>query len=172
MDDGVKEPAPDSFPELLQFLENTSARITELMKGLSDSELRWRNSESEFSVVENACHLRDLEAQGYAPRITCMLDEIDPALADFDGARVAAESNYNCEQPELALQTFLLTRQQNVQKLRSLTEEQLRREGLLEGVGRTTLMRLAEMMREHDKGHLEDLRVLRNRIERRQQPAS
>jgi hypothetical protein len=95
-----------------------------------------------------------------------MLDETDPALADFDGARVAAESNYNCEQPELALQTFALARKQNVQKLRSLTEERLRREGLLEGVGRITLTRLAEMMREHDEGHLEDLRVLRQRLEK------
>lgn len=162
----VKAPAVDSFSELLQFLENTSVRISELMKGLSDSELRWRHNESEFSVVENVCHLRDLEMQGYAPRITRMLDETDPALADFDGARVAAESNYDCEQSELALQTFSLTRKQNVQKLRSLTEEQLRREGLLDGVGRITLTRLAKLMQEHDEGHLEDLRVLRQRLEK------
>jgi hypothetical protein len=169
MDDGLKE--PDGFLELLQFLEGTSARISEFIDGLSDSELRWRNTESEFSALENICHLRDLEQQGYATRITRMLEENDPALADFDGARVAAESNYNQEQPEFALQAFVLTRKQNVQKLRSLTEEQLRREGRLEGVGKITLKRLAEMMREHDEGHLEDLRVLRQRIEKKRPPS-
>jgi hypothetical protein len=165
----VKQSDASDFVHLLQFLDDTSARISELIDGLSDSELRWRNSESEFSAVENVCHLRDLELQGYGTRITRILDETDPALADFDGARVAAESNYNGEQTDLVFQAFLLARNQNVQKLRSLTEEQLGREGRLEGVGRVTLRRLAEMMREHDEGHLEDLRVLRQGIERRQQ---
>jgi hypothetical protein len=48
--------------------------------------------------------------------------------------------------------------------LRSLSEEQLERAGTLEGVGKITLMRLAEMMREHDEGHIEELRVLRQRL--------
>jgi hypothetical protein len=156
---------------LLQFLESTSARISDLIDGLSDSEVRWRNTESEFSAVENICHLRDLEMKGYMPRITRMLAETDPALADFDGARVAAESNYNREQPDLALREFLLTRKQNIQKLRDLSDEQLRREGMLEGVGKITLRRLAEMMREHDEGHLEDLRVLRQQIDRQRVPS-
>ena len=163
--DDVKEPVADSVRDLVQFLEQTPARITQLIEGLSDSELRWRNSELEFSALENICHLRDLETQGYLPRIKRMLDETDPALADFDGARAAAESNYNREQPDLAFAEFLLARKRNVQKLRSLSEEQLRREGSLEGVGRVTLKRLAEMMHEHDEGHLEDMRVLRQRLE-------
>jgi len=120
----------------------------------------------ELDALENVCHLRDLELQGYRPRISCLLDETDPALADFDGARVAAESNYNSQQPDVALQTFEMARRENVQRLRGLTEEQLGREGILEGVGRITLRRLAEMMREHDEGHIEDVRVLRQRLER------
>jgi len=167
MDDEVKESVADGFPDLLQFLDCTPLRISELIEGLSDSELHWRNSESEFSAVENICHLRDLETRGYATRITRMLDEDDPALADFDGARVAAESNYNEEQLDVAFQSFLLTRKQTIAKLRSLTAEQLLRAGTLAGVGRITLKRLADMMREHDEGHLEDLRVLRQRLERR-----
>jgi len=161
----AKQSDANDFISLLQHLENAPARISEFIDGLSDSELRWRNNELEFSAVENICHLRDLEIQGYLPRIKRMLEENDPALPDFDGARVAAESNYNREQPDLALQAFVLTRKQNVQKLRSLTAEQLRREGMLEGVGKITLKRLAEMMREHDEGHLEDLRLLRQRSE-------
>jgi hypothetical protein len=162
----VKQAEADDFISLLEFLSITAARISELVEGLSDSELLWRNTGSEFSAVENICHLRDLELRGYLPRISRMLDETVPALADFDGARVAAESNYNREQPGLAFQAFVLTRKENVQKLRSSTEEQLRREGTLEGVGKITLKRLAEMMREHDEGHIEDLRVLRQRLEK------
>lgn len=151
------------------FLESTPGRLSTLIDGLSDSELRWKNNEAEFSAVENICHLRDLEMRGYRPRITRLLAETEPALADFDGAGVAAASNYNCEQPDVALQAFLLTRKANVQILSRLTKAQLQREGTLEGVGKITLRRLAEMMREHDEGHLEDLRVLRQRLERRRQ---
>ena len=44
-----------------------------------------------FSLVEQAWHLADLEREGYGERIRRLLAEEDPALPDFDGARVAAE---------------------------------------------------------------------------------
>ena len=154
------------FAALLEFLHETPNKLTRLTDGLMLAELCLKHSQAEFSALENLCHLRDLELQGYTPRISRMLDERDPALADFDGARVAAEGNYNSQQPDLALETFQTARRENLEKLSSLTEEQLAREATLEGVGRITLRRLAEMMREHDEGHLEDLRVLRQRIER------
>lgn len=126
--------------------------------------MRFQTSPDEFSILENICHLRDLELQGYTPRIVRILAESDPSLADFDGARVAAESNYNNEQPGFALQAFQTARLENVEVLRALTQGQLNREGTLAGVGTITLRRLAEMMREHDEGHLEDLRVLSQRL--------
>lgn len=154
------------FQTLLDFLTETPTKLSGLTNGFSAAELCLKNSEAEFSALENICHLRDLELGGCTPRLKRMLDEDDPALADFDGARVAAESDYNSQQARLALQTFATARQENVETLRSLTEAQLKREGTLEGVGKITLERLAEMMREHDEGHLEDLRIVRQRLER------
>ena len=154
------------FPTLLAFLQDTPRIVVTLTSDLSDAELRWKHSEEEFSALENICHLRDLELQGYAPRVKRMLDETNPELADFDGARVAAESNYNDEAPTAALDAFGKARQENVKKFRGLTEEQLKREGTLEGVGSITLEQLAEKMREHDESHLEDLRILRHRLKR------
>jgi len=149
---------------LLDFLDDTPNKVANFVRELSGAETRLKNSLDEFSALENICHLRDLERQGYSLRIRRILAETDPHLADFDGARVAAESNYNNELPNLALEAFQAARKANVEKLRSLTDEQLRREGTLEGVGRITLRLLAEMMREHDEGHLEDLRVVRQRL--------
>src|SRR2546426_11051126 len=91
------------YRELLQSLQNTSNSLSQLVEGISDPQFRWKNSESDFSVLENLYHLRDLELQAYTPRINRILDENNPALPDFDGARVAADSNYNGEQPELGL---------------------------------------------------------------------
>jgi hypothetical protein len=160
------------FAALLDFLHETPNRLARLTEGLLVRELCLKNSEDEFSALEHLCHLRDLELQGYTPRIKLLLDESDPALADFDGARVAAESDYHNQQADLALQTFREARRENVRTLRSLSEEKLERAGTLEGVGKITLLRLAEMMREHDEGHIEELRVLRQRLGVRDQPLS
>lgn len=156
-----------SFAALLDLLGETPNKLARLTEGFSAAELRWKNSADEFSALENFCHLRDLELEGYARRINQILNEIQPLLVDFDGARVAIERNYNNQQPEVALPAFQTARRQNVELLRSLTEEELERGGTLEGVGRITLRQLAVMMREHDEGHIDDLRVLLQRLERR-----
>src|SRR6185436_20923089 len=166
--DRMTDEAPDGdgtdFTALLTFLNETPNKLANSIAGLSNAEVRFQNSPDEFSVLENICHLRDLELQGYTPRIVRILAESNPSLADFDGARVAAESNYNNEQPDFALQAFQTARRENVEMLRALTERQLKREGTLDGVGTIIFRRLAEMMREHDEGHLADLRALRRRI--------
>jgi hypothetical protein len=164
MTDEVQNGGGTDFTALLKFLDETPNQLANSSAGLSHTEVRFQNSPHEFSVLENICHLRDLELQGYTPRIRRILAEADPALADFDGARVAAESSYNDEEPGFALQAFQTARRENVEVLRALTEGQLNREGTLAGVGIITLRRLAEMMREHDEGHLEDLRVLSQRL--------
>src|SRR6185295_19797925 len=94
------------FTTLLKFLDETPDKLKSFTAGLASAEIRWSSSPDEFSMLENICHLRDLELQGYSPRIRRILAEPDPALADFDGARVAAESSYNSEQPAVALDAF------------------------------------------------------------------
>jgi hypothetical protein len=159
-------PTEDSvhFTSLLSFLDETPAKLKIFTSKLASGEMRWSSSPDEFSMLENICHLRDLELQGYSPRIRRILAEPRPSLVDFDGARVAAESNYNSEQLDVAMQAFETARRENVEILRTLIDEQLNRVGTLEGVGSITLTRLAELMREHDEGHLEDLRVLSQRL--------
>lgn len=154
----------DDFELLLQFLRKTSNNISELIEGLTDSELRWRNAYDQFSVVENICHLRDIEAEGYTVRITRILEESNPFLPDINGMRLAAERRYNSLDAEAALHSFSAARVENLRRLQTVSRDQLRREGTLEGAGKLCLGRLAEMMREHDESHLEELRVLRRQL--------
>jgi hypothetical protein len=167
MSDEAQNGHGTDFTALLAFLDETPKQLASFTAGLTSDELRFQTSPDEFSLLENICHLRDLELQGYTPRIVRILAESDPSLADFDGARVAAESNYQNEQPQVALRTFQMARKANVDRLRSMSPEKLARGGTLEGVGRITLRQLAEKMREHDEGHLDDLRVLRLQLNRR-----
>ena len=167
MTDEERNAGRDDFRALLEFLKDTPNKLANLTDGLADDEIRLKNSAAEFSALEIICHLRDLELQGYTERIRRILAEADPVLADFDGARVAAESSYNSEQPGVALQAFQTARSENIKLLQALTGVDLEREGTLAGVGKITLKRLAELIREHDEGHLEDLRVLSERLLRR-----
>ncbi|MGH9908995.1 MAG: DinB family protein, partial [Pyrinomonadaceae bacterium] len=122
-----------------------------------------RNGPDEFSALENICHLRDIETEGYEVRIVRMLEESNPSLRDIDGSRLAIERDYNNQDPQSALQDFADARHRNIQRLKNLSLEQLELEGTLEGVGRVTLGRLIEMMSEHDEGHLLELNIIQRR---------
>lgn len=152
----------DDRPAQIKQIQNTPATIATLIAGLPDAELR-RSEADEFSALETVCHLRDLEIEGYGPRLQRLLSETDPELPDFDGARVAAERNYNAQSLSEALQAFQSARETNVKRFDALTEEEWERSGTLQGVGRVTMADLVGMIAEHDRGHLEELRVLLRR---------
>jgi DinB superfamily len=151
------------FQDVVGFLEETPESIRQLTTRLERTELSWKPSHDEFSALEQVCHLRDLEREGYAARIRKLLAEDNPLLPDFDGARVASERDYNGQDFESAFQDFALARAENVHLMKTLSPEQLNRSGLLDGVGAITLRKLFLLMRDHDRSHLEELTDLLKR---------
>ena len=109
-----------------------------------------------FSLVEHACHLRDLEEEGYTLRIRRMLREDSPVLADFDGAAVAAARNYPGQDFEAALRAFEEARRRNVELLEALPDALVERRGWFDD-GTITLRQLVRLMLEHDTGHRAEL---------------
>jgi hypothetical protein len=152
------------FQEVVRFLEETPERIRRLAVDLTSEDLKWKPSVNEFSVLEQICHLRDLEREGYNARIRKLLTEEQPTLPDFDGSRIASERDYNSQDFEAAFQEFALERKENVRVMKALSSDQLNRSGVLEGVGAITLERLCQLMREHDQSHREELSDLRELI--------
>lgn len=152
------------FQDITRFLEETPEDIRRASAGLADKDLRWKPSGDEFSVVEQVCHLRDIEREGYTARIGKLLTENQPTLADLDGSRLARERDYNSQDFETALGEFARERRSNVRIIRTLTPDQLKLSGELEGVGLITLERLLLLMREHDRAHREELSVLKARL--------
>ncbi len=145
---------PEDLQEVIDALTRTPETVAGLVKDLSAPDLRAKNSSEEFSVVENVCHLRDIEIEGYTARISRILTENNPLLPDIDGSRLAAERDYQSQNSSEALQAFAAARNQNTQKLSGLAAEQFDREGVLEGVGTVTIRGLLLMMRDHDAEHL------------------
>lgn len=146
--------------ELLDDLADTPAGIGRVISTMTIQDLTRKPSANQFSVLESVCHLRDIEREGYAVRIEKLLNETKPLLPDLDGARLAAERDYNSQDFRAAFDEFASARESNVHKLREATLEQLESRGMFEGVGEVTLERLLELMREHDAGHLQELRTL------------
>jgi acetylornithine deacetylase/succinyl-diaminopimelate desuccinylase-like protein len=117
-------------------------------------------ADGDFSVVENICHLRDIEAEGYAIRIERLLRDDDPLLRDLDGDQLARERRYHEQDLQQALRDFAAARARSVALLASADEAALAREGTFENVGRVSLAKLVAMMREHDAEHLRALELL------------
>jgi hypothetical protein len=149
---------------IIAFLEETPEALKRLRDGLAADDLRMRADDGSFSFVETVCHLRDIEREGYGVRIERILGEEVPSLPDLNGARLALERRYNEQGFDDGLEAFASARARSLSALRAATDEQLSRRGTLEGAGEITLARLASLMYEHDRGHREELRHLREQL--------
>ena len=154
----------EDLQSVVEFLEQTPAFFRRQAQGYADGDLRWKPSAGQFSFVENACHLRDIEVEGYGARIRKLLAENHPELPDVDGARLARERDYNTQDFAAALADFERARAENLRAVRELSSEQLSRAGTLEGVGQITLGKLLHLMREHDEAHRQELVELREQL--------
>ena len=151
------------FTAAIEVLSQMPIVIEQMMKQFENME-RVKLSKDTFSILEHACHLRDLEREGYLIRIKKMLAETNPLLADFEGGKIALERDYNNQNPQTALNDFKSARQEIIEQFKSLTPEQIERTGELEAVGTINLEDLMRLMLEHDKSHLEELEELAGKL--------
>ena len=156
--------APQDFENLLTFLEETPEVIRSLTENLTVRELGRKPAKEEFSFLEHVCHLRDIEREGYCVRIAKLLSEDQPFLTDIDGAKLAEERDYNSQIFDEALSAFTRARKNNIETIRPLPPENLKRIGIFQNVGTITLEQLLSMMREHDNEHLRALSDLRSQV--------
>jgi hypothetical protein len=152
--------------EAIEALAAMPAFLAAAIDSLAPALLTRRPAEDAFAMVEQACHLRDLEREGYVARARRMLAEEMPGLEGFDGAAVAGERGYLAQDARLACREFAQARSELVALLAPLSEAELAREATFEG-RRITLRDLAAMASDHDRVHraeiAELLRALRAR---------
>lgn len=144
----------------LEFLRQTPDLVQDLTSGLPRERQSWRPAEGEFSILENVCHLRDIEAEGYTVRIHKILTEDNPLLLDLDGGRLAIERQYNSGQLVAALEEFRTARSRSLAELQSVSQETFARRGELEIIGPVTLWEMVLKMVEHDRGHIQEIKQL------------
>jgi DinB family protein len=138
---------------LMAGLEAMPAFLAKRFASLSADDAAAPGPGDAFSPVEQCWHLADLEREGFGARIRRLLEEEDPFLPDFDGARVARERQYRSRSLAEGLAVFRGGREANLAALRRVKGDQWMRAGTQEGVGRVALCDLPSMMAEHDLAH-------------------
>jgi hypothetical protein len=152
---------------LLAELDAMPDYLATAFAALSADEAAEPGPDGALAPVEQCWHLADLEREGYGLRIERLLREMNPVLADFDGARIARERVYRSRSLTEGVTAFREARQQNLARLRTLSAEQWRRDGSQEGVGAIALCDVPAMMAEHDAGHRGEIQAWRQARERR-----
>jgi hypothetical protein len=149
--------APMAQDALLDDLQAMPDHLARAFAALSPAEAAVPGPDDTLAPVEHCWHLADLEQEGYGLRIQRLLDEVDPLLADFDGARIARERDYRSRSLAEGLAAFREARRRNLARLRALTAAEWPRTGVQEGVGPIALCDVPAMMAEHDAGHRQEI---------------
>ena len=155
--------ALQEYKELVRSLEDTPHKIKQLVSHLGESKVRERSGDNVWSVVEHICHLRDIEKEGYAIRITKLLTEDQPLLEDIDGDKLAIERAYINQDFKEALDAFINARAVNVEAIHDLSADQLSKSGMFEN-SPLSLLDLLKKMRQHDHEHVNELAQLTTQL--------
>jgi hypothetical protein len=139
------------------------ARMPDALAGLmARVPAAWRTRRPEgtgFSATEHVCHLRDLDAV-FTQRIAAILAAPLPRIDSVDGTAMAAERDYQEQDPDAALASFRRGRAQLCASLRKLDAAALARCGLRDGLHRMTLEQIVRELLDHDRTHCQELEEL------------
>jgi hypothetical protein len=156
--------ASDTFAEQLASLGAMPAHLAKVAAALQPSKWKMRTRDGSFSLTEHACHLRDIEIEGYRARLERILGETKPALPDLDGAALARARDYHRQDFGKALAVFVAVRADLLQRLGGLSAEERLRIGILEGAGEINIEGLVAKMLEHDGEHCAELEQLQREL--------
>ena len=126
----------------------------------------WEGIPSEhLTAIEQLCHVRDIEIEGYQPRFKRTLQEDNPTLPGLDTDALARDREYYKQDAARVLAEFRAARAQTIEMLKDLSPQNLARQAQFEGYGATTLNGLIHYLCSHDQQHLAGLQWLMGQIQ-------
>jgi 8-oxo-dGTP pyrophosphatase MutT (NUDIX family) len=126
----------------------------------------WDGVPSEaFTAIEQICHVRDIEIEGYQVRFRRTLDQDMPELPSIDSEALAKQRDYARSDTRQVFAEIHEARAQTLALLRGLDAAQLQRPAVFEGYGRVTMRGLVHYLCSHDQQHLSGLQWLLGKID-------
>lgn len=125
----------------------------------------WRTCPSEhFSALEQLCHVRDIEVEGYHVRLVRTLKEDRPFLPGVDGDKLRIERGYAEAFAPDVLKAIRVAREETLELLATVSQSQWDRVADFEDYGLVTLRGLVHYLCSHDQQHLAGLQWLCGKI--------
>jgi hypothetical protein len=153
--------ALESFPRTLE--QHYGAFPAQFVHWAPDS---WDGVPSEpFTAIEQICHVRDIEIEGYQVRFRRTLGEANPFLQSIDSEAVARQRNYAREDARLVFEQIRAARAVTVAMLRGLAPAEFERRAEFEGYGPVSLRGLVHYLCSHDQQHLSGLQWLLGKLD-------
>jgi len=153
----------DSLAAFPQQLEAHFAMIPESFRKWAPPS--WDGVPSEpLTAIEQVCHVRDIEIEGYRRRFRRTLAEVNPVLESIDTEALARDRRYTDADASQALAAFRSARTQTLALLAELSPEHYERNAIFEGYGSVTLRSLVHYLCSHDQQHLAGLQWLLGKI--------
>jgi len=120
----------------------------------------WDGIPSEaFTAIEQVCHVRDIEIDGYHVRFARTLRENTPDLPDVDGFALARARAYARSDSDTAFAAFSTARAQTLAMIAAWSEDELARRALFEKRP-ASLRGLVHQLCSHDQQHLAGMQWL------------
>ena len=161
----------NSMTELFFSLSTMPTEVTKVLQLFPAAGLDWKPKSWEgipgekFSAIEQICHLRDIESDGYHNRIEAVLNGNNPTLTSIEGYELATQRNYKDANLTEAISAFHSAREKTIIMIKSVEGSQWDRIGYFDGYGTITLRALIHFLCSHDLEHLASLRWLLGKLE-------
>ncbi len=124
----------------------------------------WEGVPSEpFTPIEQVCHVKDIEIDGYHVRFRRVLEESGPFLVSLNGEALARERAYSTSDTAAVFAQFRDARAKTIALVGNLMPQQLLRAAEFEGC-RVTLRGLVHNLCSHDQQHLAGMQWLLARM--------
>ena len=149
--------------DILSKLQETPRALASLLRGVPHEVLRRKPAPEKWSMLEIACHLRDVE-QLFLERYAKMANHDWPALRMINQDELAVALKYNEDDPGAAMREFRALRTQTTALLSALAHQSWQRIGLHPKRGEFSIAAQAEIHVNHDANHLNQIRALRERF--------
>jgi DinB superfamily len=134
----------------------TAKKLERLIKGVSTVKLRKRPSPKKWSVSEIIAHLAEAEIVG-GFRLRLILGSPGSPIVAYDQDQWVISGHYEKRDPRKSVEQFRVSREGNLELLRSLKPEQWKHYGMHSERGQESIERIARMFAGHDINHLRQI---------------